>query len=72
MRPLALWLGVGLLLVGDTEFEPDLDRAGLPRLVHPSHLLGEPAPDHLGRAWPATTRGQRLARQATKGLNDVR
>jgi len=30
MRPLALWLGVGLLLVGDTEFEPDLDRAGPP------------------------------------------
>ena len=59
MRPLALWLGVGLLLVGDTEFEPDLDRAGLPRLVHPIHLLGEPAADHLdhlGQIWHATTR----------------
>jgi hypothetical protein len=49
MRPLALSLCVGLLLVGDTEFEPDVDTAGLPRLVHPSHPLGEPAADHLGQ-----------------------
>lgn len=44
MRPLALWLGVGLLLVGDTEFEPDLDRAGLPRLVHPVISSANPPP----------------------------